>query len=170
MPWFYFPRRAAIAVSLVIAIACMSLPVLADTPVTVTFNGQSVWAQEISSVSRSYSAHDYTVAIAAGKTLQINLVTRNPNVYFKVKDQTHDKKLVDTLNTGATTWSSPNPTATTYMIHVYVDPGAMESGEDAKYALQIGQYGPEDMHPATTTTTLPGAATSTSPPATTIHR
>ena len=148
MPRFYFPRRAAIDVSLAIAAACMSLPVFADTPVTVTFEARSVWAQEIGNVSHSGSAHDYTVAIAAGKTLQLNLVTRNPNVYFKVKDQTHDKPLVDTSTTGATTWSTPVVTATTYTIHVYVDPDTIERGQDAKYALQIGQYGAEDLQPA----------------------
>lgn len=155
MSRFHFPRSiAALGLSLGVAAACASLPVFADTPVTVTFEPNNVWAQEIGSVSRSDSSHDYTVAIAAGKTLQLNLLTRNPNVYFKVQDQTRDKRLMDSLKTGVSTWSTPNPTATTYTIRVYVVPDAMHSGEVAKYALQIGQYGAEDMQPPTTAVTF----------------
>ncbi|MEO6799745.1 MAG: hypothetical protein ABI178_07405 [Rhodanobacter sp.] len=150
MSRFHFLRSAAaLGVSLGMAAASLSLPVFADTPVPVTFEANSVWAQEIGHVSRSDSSHEYTVSIAAGKTLQVNLLTRNPNVYFKVKDQDHDKRLVDSFKTGVSTWSTTNPTATTYTIHVYVVTDAIESGEDAKYALQIGQYGAEDMKPPT---------------------
>jgi hypothetical protein len=153
MSRFHFRRNAALGVSLVLALACLSLPASANTPVTVTFPANSVWAQEIGSVSRSDNSRDYTVAIAAGNTLQINLLTRNPNVNFKVKDQTHDKQLLDSLKTGVSTWSAPNPTATTYMVRVYVDPGAIDAGQDAKYALQIGQYGDKDLRsPATEVT------------------
>jgi hypothetical protein len=144
--------RSALGVSLGLAAACMSLPVFANTPVAVTFPANSVWAQEIGNLSHSDSSLDYTVAIAAGKTLQLNLVTRNPNVFFKVTDQGHDKVLLDTSETGETTWSLPNATAATYAIRVYVDPAGMESGETAKYALQIGQYGAEDMRPPATAT------------------
>lgn len=147
-------RLAAIAAAIGIAAACMTLPALADTPVTVTFQANNPWTQEVGSVDRYDSSHDYSVAVAAGKTLQVNLVTRDPNVFFKVKDEGQRKQMVDTYKTGATTWSTPNPTATTYTIHVYVDPAAMQRGEDAKYALQIGQYGAEDMQAATTEVTF----------------
>jgi hypothetical protein len=142
--------RSALGVGLGLAAACLSLPAFADTPVTVTFPANSVWAQEIGDLNHSDSSLDYTVAVAAGKTLQINLLSRNPNVYFKVKDQSHDKLLLDTLKTGESTWSLPNATAATYAIRVYIDPAAMPSGETAKYALQIGRYGAEDMQPPTT--------------------
>jgi len=153
MSRFHF-LRSALGASLGLAAACLSLPVLAATPVAVTFAANSVWAQEIGNLSHSDTSVDYTVAVAAGKTLQLNLLGRNPNVHFKVTDQSHDKLMLDTLTTGEVTWSSPNATATTYAIRVYVDPAAMQSGDTAKYALQIGQYGAEDMQPPTTAVTF----------------
>ncbi|MGH8234134.1 MAG: hypothetical protein ACREPU_08050 [Rhodanobacteraceae bacterium] len=151
------PVRVAVIVAAVgIAVACMTLPVIADTPVTVTFQANNPWTQEIGSVNREDFSHDYSVVVAAAKTLQVNLVTRDPNVFFKVKDETQRKQLVDTYQTGATTWSILNPTTATYTIHVYVDPNAMQRGEDAKYALQIGQYGAADMQAATTELTFQG--------------
>lgn len=154
MPRFRFPCRTAIGLSLGITVACMTLPALADSPTTVTFQANNPWAQQVGSVGRYNSSHDYSVQVAGGKTLQINLVTRDPNVFFKVKDETQGKQLVDTYKTGATTWSTHNPTATSYTIHVYVDPEAMQRGEDAKYALQIGQYGAADMQAATAKVTF----------------
>ncbi|MEO9079650.1 MAG: hypothetical protein ABI268_10100 [Rhodanobacter sp.] len=132
----------------------MSLPVFAATPVTVIFPANSVWAQEIGNVGHSDSSVDYTVAVAAGKTLQLNLLTRNPNVHFSVKDQSQGKVVLDTLKTGETTWTTPNVTATTYAIRVSIDRDAIEAGETAKFALQIGQYGAEDMLPPTTAVTF----------------
>ncbi|HZX72167.1 MAG TPA: hypothetical protein VFE77_15250 [Rhodanobacter sp.] len=154
MSRFHLPRSAAIGVSLGIAAACMSLPAFADAPITVTFAANSVWAQEIGNLSHSRNSNDYTVAVAAGKTLQLNLLSRNPNVHFKVKDQSHGKRMMDSLETGESTWSSPNVTATTYTIQVYIDPAAIGSDESAKYALQVGQYGAEDMQPPTTAVTF----------------
>ena len=153
MSRFHF-LRSALGVSLGLATACMSLPAFADTPVTVTFAANSVWAQEIGNLDHSENSLDYTVAVAAGKTLQLNLLSRNPNVNFKVKDQSHDKVLLDTLKTGESTWSSPNATATTYAIRVYIDPAAIKSGDTAKFALQVGQYGAEDMQPPATAVTF----------------
>ncbi|MEW9623564.1 hypothetical protein [Rhodanobacter geophilus] len=154
MPRFHFLRSTAMAAGLGMAAACMSLPAFAATPDTVTFAANSVWAQEIGNLAPSGSSHDYTVAIAAGKTLQINLLSSNANVYFKVNDQTHDKQLLDSHKTGVSTWSSPNATATTYAIQVYMDPGAVKRGETAKYALQVGQYGAADLQPPTTAMTF----------------
>ena len=154
MPRFHFFRSTAMGVSLAMAAACMSLPAFAATPVTVTFEANSVWAQEIGNLDHSDSSHDYTVAIAAGKTLQINLHSNNANVYFKVNDQTSGKQRLDSHETGVSTWSSPNATATTYAIQVYMDPGAVKRGETAKYALQVGQYGAEDLRPPTTAVTF----------------
>jgi hypothetical protein len=146
--------RSALGVGLGLAAACLSLPAFADTPVTVTFAANSVWAQEIGNLTHSDSSLDYTVAVAAGKTLQLNLLSHNPNVYFKVKDQSHDKLLLDTLKTGESTWSSPNAAATTYAIRVYIEPGAIKSGDTAKYALQVGQYGAEDLQSPPTAVTF----------------
>src|SRR4051794_19047214 len=103
MPRFYFLRRA-LFVSVGLAAACMSLPTLADMPTAVTFTANSVWAQEVGNLTHSDDSLDYTVAVAAGKTLQLNLLSRNPNVFFKVKDQSQDKVVLDTGKTGESTW------------------------------------------------------------------
>lgn len=142
--------RFAAAITLGVAAACIALPAFAEPPVKVSFQANNPWTQEIGSVDRYNDSHDYSVQVEAGKTLQINLVTRDPNVFFKVRDQTAGQQLVDTFKTGATTWSTPVTTATTYVIHVYVDPDAMTRGEVAKYALQIGRYGASDMQVANT--------------------
>jgi hypothetical protein len=148
--------RSALGVGFGLAAACLSLPAVADTPVTVTFAANSVWAQEIGKLNYSDNSLDYTVAVAAGKTLKINLISPNPNVHFKVKDQSHHKLLLDTLAKGESTWSLQNVTATTYAIQVYIESAAIESGDTAKYALQIGQYGAEDMQPPATAVTFDG--------------
>ena len=154
MPRFHFLRSTAMGAGLGMAAACMSLPTFAATPVTVTFPANSVWAQEIGNLDHSDSARDYTVAVAAGKTLQLNLLSSNANVYFKVIDQTHGKQLLDSHETGVSTWSTPNATATTYTVQVYMDPGAVKREETAKYALQVGQYGASDLKPPTTAMTF----------------
>jgi hypothetical protein len=154
MSRFPFLRSTAMGVSLGMAAACMALPVLADTPDTVSFPANSVWAQEIGNLNHDSSSHDYTVAIAAGKTLQVKLISNDANAYFKVTDQSHNQEVLDSHKTGTSNWSTPNATATTYTIQVYLDPAAAERGETAKYALQIGQYGVEDLRPPTTAVTF----------------
>jgi hypothetical protein len=149
-----FAHSRLVAFGFVLAAASLAAPAFAGAPVSVTFQANNHWAQEVDYVSHYDSSHDYAVAIGAGKILQINLLSRNPNVFFQVKDTTQDKQLIDTYTTGATTWSAP-PTAasTNYLIHVYIQPAAMQPNDKAKYALQIGQYGPEDIKaPATTVT------------------
>lgn len=143
-------RTAAFAAA--VGAAILALPAFADAPIAITFQDHQPWAQEVGNVTRTDSSHDYSVAVAAGQTLQINLVTRNPNVFFKVANG-NGKQLIDSYTTGATTWSLPNTTAGTYSIHVYIQPEAIERGDTAKYALQVGQYGQADMQvPATTVT------------------
>lgn len=141
-------------VTVAIAAIGTALPAFADSAVTVTFQPNNPWTQEIGKVTRMDNAQDYTVAIAAGKTFQINLVTRDPNVFFKVRNDTTRDDLVDTLNTGATTWSVSTTDAATYTVRVYIQPEAMQRGEVADYALQIGQYGQSDMRTPTTTVTF----------------
>jgi hypothetical protein len=152
MSSFRFFRCLTIAAAM--AATGAALPALADSAVSVTFQPNNPWTQEIGKITRMDYAQDYTVSIAAGKTFQINLVTRDPNVFFTVKNDSQRKKLVDTYQTGATTWSISNADAATYTIHVYVQPEAMQRGEVADYALQIGQYGQSDMRAPTTTVTF----------------
>lgn len=147
-------RRLAFVATAAVAGSALALSTQAATPTAVTFQANNPWTQEIGSVTRDADQVDYTVAVAAGKTLQINLITRNPNLYFKVKDATHHKRLTDTLKTGATTWSTPVTEAATYDIQVYAQDGALGTGETAKFALQVGQYGQQDFQPATTTVTF----------------
>lgn len=140
------PHPIAAALGLGLAVALASLPGFAEAPTPVTFQPQSFWAQEIGSVTRTDAQRDYTVSIAPGKILQINLVTRNPNVFFRVKDATHGDRLLDSYQTGATTWSAkPASETTDYAIEVYVDPSAISRSDTAKYALQVGQYAPSDI-------------------------
>lgn len=154
MSRFHFLRRTAFSVSLGIAAACMSLPAFADAPITVTFAANSVWAQEIGNLTTSDNSARYTVAVAAGKTLQLNLISRNPNVHFKVKDDTQGKQVLDSRKTGESSWSTQNATATTYTIEVSIETAAMGSDETVKYALQVGQYGATDMKPPSTAVTF----------------
>jgi len=129
-----------------VASACVISPAIASTPVTVTFQPNTHWVQEVDTLNHYDYYHDYSVAIEPGKILQINLITRDPNIFFKIKNDTTGKQEVDTYQTGATTWSAPAGTsAATYTIHVYVQPDAMQRDETPKYALQIGQYGQSDM-------------------------
>ena len=152
MSSFRFFRCLTVAAAM--ALTGAALPAFADSAVTVAFQPNNPWTQEIGKVTRMDNAQDYTVAIAAGKTFQINLVTRDPNVFFKVRNDTTRDNLVDTLNTGATTWSVTTTDPATYTVSVYVQPEAMQRGEVADYALQIGQYGQSDMRAPTTTVTF----------------
>jgi hypothetical protein len=152
----FYVLRSALGVGFALAAACLSLPAIADAPVPVTFPANSVWAQEIGKLDHSDNSLDYTVAVAAGKTLKLNLFSPNPNVHFKVKDQGQNKLLVDTLEKGESTWSIQNVTATTYAIQVYIKSAAIVSGDTVKFALQIGQYGAEDMQSPATAVTFDG--------------
>lgn len=152
-----YRRAPLIAAAFVIGVAsaCVIAPAIAGSPVTVTFQPNTHWAQEVNTLSRYDYYHDYSVAIEPGKILQINLITRDPNIFFKVKNETTGKQEVDTYRTGATTWSIPAGTASaTYTIHVYAQPEALQRDEKPKYALQIGQYGQSDMQVAATPVTF----------------
>lgn len=152
-----FRRAPFIAAAFVIGVAgaCMVPPAIASSPVNVTFQPNTHWVQEVDTLDRYNYYNDYSVAIEPGKILQINLITRDPNIFFKIKNETSDTQLVDTYQTGATTWSAPAGTAAaTYTIHVYVQPDAMQRDEKPKYALQIGQYGQSDMQVEATAVTF----------------
>lgn len=154
MPSLRLSRASFVAAVLGMAGTCLVLPALADQPVAVTFQAGNPWTQEVGNVTRNDSSHDYTVAVQAGNTLQVNLVSRSPNIFFTVRREGERKDLVDTYKTGATTWSTESSTGGTYTIHVYVQPEVMQRGDTAKYALQIGQYGARDLQPASTEVTF----------------
>lgn len=150
-----FTRSLQVAtLGLVLAGTLATLPAMADDTTTVTFQPGSHWAQEVNTITNDTLQQDYSVAVAAEQTLQVNLITRNPNLFFKIKNETSGKDLVDTLKTGATTWSTHNATAATYRIRVYAQDDALQRGVKAKYALQIGQYGKSDLHPVATKLTF----------------
>ncbi len=146
----FLPRRAALALCIALAAGTLSPSIAhaSGAAEAVSFQPNNPWTQEIGSVSRNDYSREYSVSIGAGKTLQINLVTRNPNVYFQVRTANDSTPLVDTEKTGATTWSTQVAADTTYTVRVFIDPDVAQRGEVAKYALQIGQYGPKDMQPA----------------------
>jgi hypothetical protein len=125
----------------------------------VTFKPDCPWAQEVGSLDSRGPAQDYTVDIAAGDTLQVNLVTHDSRLHFKVADQTSNQQLVDTATTGTDKWSTPVAAAATYKIEVYVDRNAIQRGEIARYALQIGHYRTQSATPASAGTAQPAAST-----------
>lgn len=150
---FRLPCCLVAAAAIAIAGAFLS-PVASAASQTVTFQPDSPWAQQVGALTRSNYRSEYSVAIQPGKTLQINLVTRNPNIFFKVHKEGRFTPLVDTFKTGERTWSTPSPEGGTYTIEVYIDKAAIADRDQAKYALQIGQYGAQDMQPASTPVTF----------------
>lgn len=131
--------RSAFRVILAAALTLAASPGLfaADA---IAFNPGNPWAQAVGNVSKSDHFHEYTVNANAGKTLQINLVTKNPNLYFTVMPAESHKPLIDTQKTGDTTWSAKIDADAAYTVRVYEEPDATPSGEITKYALQIGMF------------------------------
>lgn len=128
-------RRGALVTALTLAFA---LPALgADA---ISFSPGSPWAQTIGTVSKTDNFHEYSVSADAGKTLQINLISRNPNLFFRVLPADSGKPLVDTASNGATTWTTKPDATATYTVRVYEDPATVASGDITKYALQVGVY------------------------------
>jgi hypothetical protein len=106
----------------------------------ISFTPGNPWSQTIGTISRASHFDEYTVTADAGKTLQINLISRSPNLFFRVVPDGSRKPLVDTMNNGATTWTTKPETTATYTVRVYEDPAALASGDVTKYALQVGIY------------------------------
>lgn len=146
-----FPHIVLAAAGLLLAGLLATPHAAAATATSVTFEPGQFWAQETGRISRQDNSFEYAVQVEAGKTLQINLLTRDPNIFFQVRSAGQRKPLVDTLTTGATTWSAPIAAAGSYTIRVYAQPEALDRGKEVPYALQVGQYSAADMRvPATT--------------------
>lgn len=127
--------RGALGAALALAVAT---PAFCAEP--ISFTPGNPWTQTIGSVTKTSSFQEYSFTADAGKTLQINLISRNPNLYFKVLSAGSHKPLVDTMNSGATTWTTKPETDGTYTVRVYQDPATAGSGDVTKYALQVGIY------------------------------
>lgn len=126
----------------------------------VTFEPNKAWAVQSWILASDATSHNFSVAIAAGMTVKVNLLSSNAQVHFRVSHQTDGKNLVDTATTGTETWSEPVAAATTYKIQVYVDPAAVPAGQKAQFTLQVGQYPSGDGQagaPAGASTAAPAA-------------
>jgi hypothetical protein len=130
-----FLLRGALAAALAMAVAT---PAMCVEP--ISFTPGNPWTQTIGSVTKTSSYQEYSFTADAGKTLQINLISRNPNLYFKVLSADSRKPLVDTMSSGETTWTTKPGTDATYTVRVYQDPATAASGDVTKYALQVGIY------------------------------
>src|SRR5690242_13829885 len=84
----------------------------------INFAPGNPWSQAIGNVSKTSDFHEYTVVASAGKTLQINLISRNPNLFFRVLSAESSKPLVDTASNGATTWTTKPQANATYTVRV----------------------------------------------------
>lgn len=106
----------------------------------ISFSPGNPWSQTIGSITKASHYDEYTVTAGAGKTLKINLISRNPNLFFRVLSADSRDPLVDTATNGATTWSTQPQASETYTVRVYQDPSTVASGDVTKYALQVGVY------------------------------
>ncbi len=106
----------------------------------IAFTPGSPWAQAVGQISKTDDYHEYTVHAVAGKTLKVNLISRNPNLYFRVLPPNSHKPLIDTMSSGETSWSTQASADTDYTVHVYADPSTLPSNEVSKFALQVGVF------------------------------
>ncbi|MER3546433.1 MAG: hypothetical protein C4338_02055 [Rhodanobacteraceae bacterium] len=103
----------------------------------IAFTPGNPWAQAVGQITKGENYHEYTVHATAGKTLKVNLISRNPNLYFRVLPPDSDKPLIDTMNSGETSWSTQPAADTDYTVRVYADPSAIPSTEISKFDLQV---------------------------------
>lgn len=116
------------------------LPASSFAAEPISFSPGNPWSQTIGSITKASHYDEYTVTAGAGKTLKINLISRNPNLFFRVLSADSRDPLVDTATNGATTWSTQPQASETYTVRVYQDPSTVASGDVTKYALQVGVY------------------------------
>lgn len=129
----------ALCATLVLAASTMFAQDVHATDV-ISFIPGNPWTQNVGSLSKASNFHEYTVAAELGKTLKINLISHNPNLYFRVVADGSRKPLLDTAVSGETTWSVKPDVRTTYNLRVYQDPDTLSSGDATKYALQVGKF------------------------------
>ncbi|MGH7489963.1 MAG: hypothetical protein ACREMY_30805, partial [bacterium] len=91
----------------------------------VSFTPGNPWAQEVGSISKTDDYHEYTVHASGGKTLKINLISRDPNLFFKVLPPDSHKALIDTMSNGETSWSTQPAADAEYTVRVYAEPDMM---------------------------------------------
>ena len=125
---------------LALGIACAAAPLPARAADPISFVPGNPWTQTIGSVSKDSDYHEYTVNASAGKTLQINLISRNPNLFFRVSSPDSHTPLIDTQKTGDTTWTTKTAADTAYTVRVYEDPDTVHGGDVTRFALQVGSY------------------------------
>ncbi|MBS0432071.1 MAG: hypothetical protein JSS21_06655 [Proteobacteria bacterium] len=119
------------------ALATPRIAIAADA---IAFTPGNPWAQTVGTISKSDHYHDYSVHATGGKTLKINLISRNPNLYFRVTPANSGDALVDTQSNGETSWSTQPATDTDYTVRVYAEPESLRSGDESKFALQVGMF------------------------------
>ena len=120
--------------------ALAAMPQPSQAADAISFTPGNPWAQAVGSISKHDDYHEYTVHATAGKTLKINLISRNPNLFFKVMPPDSGKPLVDTMSNGETSWSIQPAADVDYTVRVYVQPDMIPSNEVSKFALQIGVF------------------------------
>ncbi|HXS73461.1 MAG TPA: hypothetical protein VN725_05400 [Rhodanobacteraceae bacterium] len=139
IPLRRFASRIALGAVIGFGTLTAGLP-MARAADAISFSSGSPWSQTIGKVSKDSDFHEYTVAAVAGKTLQINLISRNPNLFFRVLAADSHKPLVDTASSGESTWSTRPASDETYTVRVYEDPDTVSGNEVTKYALQVGVF------------------------------
>lgn len=117
-----------------------AMPDSARAADAIAFTPGNPWAQAIGTITKSDHYHDYSVHATGGKTLKINLISRNPNLYFRVQQAGSRDALVDTETSGETSWSTQPATDTDYNVHVFAEPETLSSGDTSKFALQVGIF------------------------------
>ena len=133
-----FIRGSLLAVAL--SAGALAAPRSVRAADAVSFTPGNPWAQEVGSISKTDDYHEYTVHATGGKTLQINLISRDPNLFFKVLPPDSRKPLVDTMSNGETSWSTQPASDAEYTVRVYAEPDMMPSNVTSKFALQVGVF------------------------------
>ena len=118
----------------------LAMPGIACAADAIAFTPGNPWAQAIGTITKSDHYHDYSVHATGGKTLKINLISRNPNLYFRVQQAGSRDALVDTETSGETSWSTQPTADTDYTVHVFAEPEALSSSDASKFALQVGVF------------------------------
>ncbi len=134
------PSSLSSLLAAALAAGALAMPQPSLAADAISFTPGNPWAQAVGSISKSDDYHEYTVHASGGKTLKINLISRNPNLFFKVLPPDSHTPLVDTMSNGATSWSIQPAADIDYTVRVYVEPDMIPSNEVSKFALQVGVF------------------------------